>query len=672
MSSKGGNFIEEHVEKVVLAVVGLVCLWLFTTRVLFSPNKVKHNGRTYGTAKIDLFVKGQAEALEMKLAEKAEPKPAPESLADKFIIAMGSTVRGIDTGLTWPLPAHSPGARGDNRKFRIPQVAKIGDVAVEHIRTVAYVPTEEINKASVYRKDNSEPNDIDFVTVESSVDFAELAANFHECFAGEKVPEDWRDPCFASPVFAAVELQRRELLVDGTWSDWQRMPRTKIDPRKEMFEIIEDVEKLPPGRIDVQVLKFDNKPVMVDLLQPEAYRIASSDEEWFPPSVHKQYAEYQEEMEALERREAREAEKKRREEEREKLRLERQGIGSETMSNPGWIGARRGETESSRYSRGTRPRLGRRDGRWGTTGRRGPGMEEEDERRAAGYKPSSAKKKTSGKKGEEEKSLKDFYKAHEALLIGRDTDIAKMEKPLVFWAHDDTVKPGKSYQYRMRLGVFNPIAGTEQVSEQDKVHKNQVVLWSAYSDETETVDIPARLYFFAQRKTKVADIVTVKVCRYILGYWYSSHFRVDQGEVIGKVEAVEAEVAEDDGSSRVKAELTIPETIDYSTGAIYVDAILVNNWVGGKNMRARSYYDMLYSYDGALIEHIPIGKSFWAQGLQSKFNRIEELEEKLKKPLRDWGAKPVEYKPLTPKDDDEGGYDKDEEYEREMKAAGRL
>jgi hypothetical protein len=296
---------------------------------------------------------------------------------------------------------------------------------------------------------------------------------------------------------------------------------------------------------------------------------------------------------------------------------------------------------------------------------------DEGERRAISRRPSALKKTPSGKE-EESKSLKDFYNQYEKLLIGRDTVLAKMEEPLVFWTHDDTAEPGKSYQYRIRLGVFNPVAGTGQTSkEEDEALKKQVVLWSHWSAETETVDIPARMYFFPQRIQEAAKIITVKVCRFALGYWYSDDFRVKHGEAIGKAKAVDAEVFEtDDEGTKVKTgtELTIPETIDYSTGAVYVDAVAVNSWVGGRNMRPKSYYDMLYSYDGASIEHMPVSKSCWAQKLQARFNEIEELEERLRKPLRDWGAKPAEYRKRVPKREiDDGEYDEEEEYERERR-----
>jgi len=673
MIKKGGNFFEDHVEKFVLAVVGLVCVLLLATRIITSPNRVQYDGRKLTPSKIDYYISKDVDALEAELNKEAELRAPRDPCVGKFIAMMDCAIPNINVSVYWPLPIPISSNFIDNREYLVPEVGEIGEAVAEHIRAVAYVPTIEVDKDNIYDKDNSEPNDIDFVTVESRINVRQLVKNFDKSFAGEDVREDWRDPCLAKPVFAAVHLQRKELLADRDWSDWETVPRTKIDYRQKMFEIVEQVEDLPPGGIEVRLLNFDNKQVVIDLLQPEAYRIASSDEEWFPPSVHRKYVKYQKEVEAEEKRKAMEAQKKKREEEHERLRRERLGIGAETLSGTEGFSAR-DESRGMRYTRGARPPRGIRER--GPGRRRGrPGTERDMDgeqaaiRRIRGTDTSKKKSDEKGKGALEAKSIKDFYDEYDKLLITEKTDIAKMKEPLVFWAHDDTIEPGKSYQYRVRLGVFNPIAGTEQVSEENESQKNKVILWSKFSDETKTVEIPARLYFFPYRMQEVAKIVTVKVCRYVLGYWYSDEFRVKQGEVIGKVKAVEAETVETDEQAVGLVRVTIPETVDYSTGALYVDALLVNNWAGARNMHSSPYYDMLYSFDGAGIEHMAISRSYWAQELQAKFGEIQELEKKPRKPLRDWGTKRAKER-VTRREGEE--FEEMDEEERERRAAERM
>jgi len=660
MGTKGRNFFEEHIEKVVLAVVGVVSVWLLITHVLISPNRVLYGGKKLAPGEIDISIKRQADILEDKLNRKPDPGTIYEPNIGKYSDLLKSAIRDIDVrniDFYWPLPiCSSTSFSKDNRKYHIPRVCNIGRVSVDHIRAVAYVPTKKINKKNPYSKDNSEPNDIDFVTVESSIDAAQLVKDFHESFAGESVPEEWRDPCLAKPVFAAVQLQRKELLGEDDWSQWQTVPLTKIDPYKKMFKVIENAENLPPGGIKVRLLNFDNEQVMKDLLQPEAYRIASVEEEWFPPTLHEKYVKYQRDQEEKEKREAMKAERKKRQEEREKRRQERLGIRGGTMPASGRISSLEEESSVGGMAPGRRGIRGigmRRDRGLGPMrGRRFP---------ATGRVPSTTRKIHSGfttkKKAAEKtnKTLKtttinDFYDKYEKMLITEETNIAKMSKPLMFWAHDDSVEPGKSYRYRIRLGVFNPIAGTGEVAEQDISQKDKVVLWSKFSNETETVKIPARLYFFPN-KIQEAKIVTVEVCRYVLGYWYSELFRVRQGEVIGKVKTVKLKsgTAKEGEQNTETTEAKIPKAIDYSTGAMYVDAMLMNNWAGGRSMSSAPYYDMLYSFDGTQIKHIPVDQRYWCQELQTKFGEIKQLEKRPRRPLRGWGSKAAHVRRVTTK-----------------------
>jgi len=264
-----------------------------------------------------------------------------------------------------------------------------------------------------------------------------------------------------------------------------------------------------------------------------------------------------------------------------------------------------------------------------------------------------------------------------------------MREPLVFWAHDDTVGPDKQYRYRIRLGVFNPVAGTNQFSEGYKGLKNKVVLWSEFSDITEAVEVPGRLYFFARDIQEAAKVVTVRVSRYVLGYWNSKDFADKQGEVIGKVVETETTPAtrpratvsgfaegyaamyegysEEElramGASIGPLVRTVPETIDYGTGAVLVDVVAVNDWSGVRNLHRRGYFDMLYTFDGMNIERMPIGARYWAKELLIMFNKIRRSEKEPREPFRDWGSKVSEGAPAISEPEYDERYS--EEYYRD-------
>jgi hypothetical protein len=85
-----------------------------------------------------------------------------------------------------------------------------------------------------------------------------------------------------------------------------------------------------------------------------------------------------------------------------------------------------------------------------------------------------------------------------------------------------------------------------------------------------------------------------------------------------------------------------------------VDAVAVNDWSGEKSLSTRRYYDMLYSFDGTDIEHMPVKPAYWATDLQDMFREIGILQRVSPEPLKDWntsgrmrGQRDMEY----------GGYD---------------
>jgi hypothetical protein len=720
------SFFEEHIEKVVLAIVGLVCLWLLVAppidplpRVLFSPNAVSCDNRKFSPGSIDDYIGAKAELLRQKLDQPstaALPEPNKPALTLRDFNAMlGSAVSDVDTGVYLPQPYSSSRQRIAGGKYHLPEIGEVNDVAVEHIRAVAYVPVEEITEQNTYDKASNEPNDIDLVTVEAKFDVEGLNKRFHECFASEDVPAEWRDPCLAKPVFAAVQLQRQELNPDGSWSDWQTVPRIKIDHLRRLFEVIEDTDKLPPGGIKVRLVQFDNREVMMDLLQPPVYQIASADQEWFPPSLHKKFVEVQKQQGMEEKRKALEEKKSARD---EKLQEQRTGT-QEGQSRTGRAQTERLSARSPGGDSGVTDVSGSR-----TRPRRipaerrveGGGLQSDSRRsRDSGTSTDTGRLPRRGEQGDEretdkerlakarelsaQQAMSDIYNGLNSILITLRTDLSKMREPLVFWAHDDTAEPKKTYRYRIRLGVFNPIAGTpelsakaETVAQQDKSRVKNAILWSEFSSPTQTVEIPGVLYFFAKGIQEAARKVTVQVSKYMMGYWHSEDFLVGQGEVIGKVAESKppapapapVPTARDAGASRGRAStelsrtsrieagpsaflrrqdggrltsdtaqdvaLSMPETVDYSTGAVLVDVVLVNDWSGGsgRNMLARHYFDMLYSFDGTNIEHAPVDMKYWSAELRTVYGEIQNLQKEPREPLRTWGTQGAGFGGIAP------------------------
>jgi len=699
---KIGSFFEEHIEKIVLVIFGIVCAWLLITRVIFSPNKVVYGDGKYSPGAIDEQVYEEAVLLRDKINTPPDAPEPYKSKLSEFVALLDSSISDIDVNL-WPqVPYAVDGViSGTAGQYRLPRIGEVNDVVVEHIRAVAYVPTAAVTPESPYDKAPHEPNDIDLVTVEAKFDIEGLYARFKESFVDD-VDELLADPCLAKPIFAAVQLQRQELGEDGSWGDWQDVPRSKIDHYGKLFDIVEDAGSLPAGRLKVWKLYFDDPQLQIDLLQPEAYQIASAKEEWYPPLIHRKFLDIQRKETIEERRKSREEEQDRESERNDRSnsrRTRRPGAGSgfgtggrtgrgisEGLGGTGALYGGAGQDTRRRTTRsGSSRRRSTDDGLGGagfrSTDRRRGSRGSRDRTDTDGYEDYMMQGLPGDRLTRRGPSMNDVYDEFDKIRLTWRTPLEKMREPLVFWAHDDTVELRKSYRYRMRLGVFNPVAGTNQLSEQDMSRKNEVVLWSEFSNITEPVEIPERLYFFARQIREADKVVTVQVSKYVMGYWHSEDFKVSQGEVIGRVVETEPETRRLDSRGRLdprgrldsrigpvvrpEDKAVIPETIDYSTGAVMVDAVAVNDWSGAgeKSLSTRRYYDMLYStFDGTDIEHMPVKPAYWAKNLQKVFSDIVRLQREKPEPFKAFNTSGRKRRPAGGIDEGYG----DEYYMEEM------
>jgi hypothetical protein len=685
------RFFEEHVEKMVLIVVGAVCAWLLITCVIFSPNVVSWDGRNLSPSAVDSYVYEKARELQNQMtgpATEMEPYvPRVDAYRDLLAVAFDANIEVMPPTHQNTHAGAAPGV------YRLPAKGEVSDVAVGHIRAVGYLPIDEVTPQNPYDKAGNEPNDIDLVSVEAKFDVEKLYENFKESFFND-VEEQWADPCLAKPTFAAVHLQRQQLTDDGRWSDWQDVQRAEIDHNKKLFEIVEDVKGMPAGGLEVQMLQFGYKQTQIELLQPEPYQFASAREEWFPPSLHGEFADFQQKELTEERRKAKEDEREARDRDRGSSGRRssdpsgmtgggRSGRGGSSYGQSGGAGSSGGRTRGSR-SRESSSRAGA-GGLQGDAGATGGGRRRSSGRRQSGgggqlggdmYGPGGMEGLGTGpggvtQRGPRRPTINDVYIKYDEIALTRLTDFAKIREPLVFWAHDDTVEPENTYRYRIRLGVFNAIAGTDQMNERDKALRNQAILWSGFSDTTEPVTIMGTRYFFANNVREGDKTVGVQVCKLALGHWYVQDFSVKQGELVGEsLEYVPEEpdrrsrntvgaggmrtpgsavmgalgpgvgpgVSRGSGFGMQQDQSNVPEYIDYATGAVMVDAVAVSDWTTGRTMRARRYYDMLYSFDGIEINHMPVGRQNWPTSMATAFSAITRLEREEQEPFKAFGS----------------------------------
>lgn len=104
------------------------------------------------------------------------------------------------------------------------------------------------------------------------------------------------------------------------------------------------------------------------------------------------------------------------------------------------------------------------------------------------------------------------------------------------WAHDDTVVPGKTYRYRMRLRMKNPLYNSYNVAKDPELSKKFTLdtPWTEWKE----VKAPRNTEFFFANvkqdiKTATVTGASVNVFRRLKGEWTMETFQVAPGDSIG-------------------------------------------------------------------------------------------------------------------------------------------
>ncbi len=590
MSSKKGNIIELFIDKAVLAVAGLLALGILFIYVIGNPNAVEYAGQKWGPKDIDNYINKDAQRLREKLRQEPNTASQYESQKPQYLALLKDPIKQtVNTDIRFPLPGLAGTTVDKERTYRIPQPPLIDKPTVAVVRMAAFVPTEELTSAMPYENSETKLEDVDLVTIESAVNAKQLYDGFRESFAARSLPERWRSEQYAKPVFAKVELQRKTQQSDGSWNDWIEVPRTKICSRKKELRVPQEADEYG---MEISLVQFAKPEFRDEIVQPPVYYNAIPTEPWISPSFYnerqKTIAKQQEETRRLEI----EAERTRRLQER--------------------------ATQPSRQPTTRQPIRGGGDDEGGLS----PTVRNQPRRPVRDTAIPDQTQYLS-----EESKFND-------IRLRPDTNPAELEK-LVFWAHDDTTVPGEKYQYRIRIGVLNPIAGKGWVSQDQNDLRDQVVLWSKFVEVNDVVEIPKRLVFFAtdlreiQKSASIDRTAEIMVAKYTLGNWVSRTFSVKNGEEIGKP-------VETAGDSRLAKIGISSDTIDFSTKAVMVDVQKVTEWIGAGYLRQRDYSELLYSNDGKAIERMAIKERFWPAKVTKTYKEISDALAAMPVMLLDW------------------------------------
>ncbi|MBN1788256.1 MAG: hypothetical protein JW806_07660 [Sedimentisphaerales bacterium] len=574
-----GNFILLFIDKIILAGVAIAALVILFIFVVGKPNAIEHVGKKFSPNQLIEYINNRSGKLQEKLKETPQDSNSYKPQEPKYLDVLRDSIQGVDTNIDFPLPRYLAEAK-EKPVYSLPAINKVEKPSIIVVPMAAFVPTEKLSETTSYANAKTELADVDLVTVESSIDVKKLYEDFKTAFTGRHLPIEWRIKDYAKPVFAKVELQRRTLQKDGSWNQWEKIPKTKLYHLDKVLQIPEEPDEY---KIQIALVQFEKPESRKEILQPDVYFNAIPSKQWVSPSFYKE----------------REQQFAREQEELERRRIE----------------AERAERLRSRSS-STR------------TTRRQPGVSDEAEEELVRPLPGRTRRPAEELirrpgLGTTEPTTVTIESQFNAIRLTKETELENLEK-LIFWAHDETTKPGDTYQYRIRLGVFNPIAGKDWFSEDQKDLQKQAVLYSDFSEPTEAVEIPHRIHFFAvssrdiKRSNFVDKTVDIKVARYTLGNWVTKTFTVRSGDEIGAV----IDIAD----TRLR-DTDIPvESIDLSTGFVMVDTRTVTKWTGTSYLRPREFHELLYCKSGEPIQNTPIKSTFWPEETVQIYKKIEDAE----------------------------------------------
>ncbi len=160
------------------------------------------------------------------------------------------------------------------------------------------------------------------------------------------------------------------------------------------------------------------------------------------------------------------------------------------------------------------------------------------------------------------------------------------------WAHDLTVQPGRTYRYRLRALVYNPLFQKRRLmDDQRETYFHKLSLESQPSDWTDPIDVDPEHWFFAVKGSERSSTATIEVWRVFDGRPRVQEFEVTPGDTIGG--QIPIDTAEPSANLDLRVESMVVDIVrsvagagfdSDSLGVLYID--LATNELHTRNIAA--------------------------------------------------------------------------------------
>lgn len=602
MAAQWVKWLELHCEKILLGVAGgctAASLWL---NLIAAPHTVDLNGQRVAPSDLHEKIAEAGQRLDAACRNaKAEDKPderfsaklAAEHSGGLFAAGPLAGKQRLRNASSFGNPVHVPGL--EERDDIGTTVALVTPIApsqpkLREGRSMAIRSRPTIGdperKPSVAAAEAEQPVEVNWVTVGAYFDkngqrAAMLSARYKSYLS--------------NVYFAGAEVQRKERLASGEWSDWQTI-QTQAMPELDIPAPVLN-EAGAVTNTDALNRAFTTvKNEQTALVQPPFYRVTAGDSWGMPPLAGHEPKEEEPTAEVKPPKPAQpEA---------------RQPAGPRTTTPPP---AGRGISVTGG---------GRRAGGGGGIGERGPVAPNPEAARSEGRRMATedlkaareamtkkdyatARDRAAAVQGNEyatdpEKKQAEKIAADAEAKLAEGSEIGALAgggrmigergpvggrsvgamqpsatptaelvthpdtKEPALWVHDDSVEPGKTYKYRMRAKLWNRYAGQlKQVVNPEEAKKT--VIEGEWSVESEEITVKPRSVFFVNSsRLNESNRVNVDVWAWREGKWLKERFDVGVGDVIGGKKDVTTDDVDDKGKKK-------RVTVDFTTGAVVLD-----------------------------------------------------------------------------------------------------
>lgn len=511
MKLKGINPIEQHLEKAVVGVTGLVFLGVIAQQFLTQPNQVKVGSDTLPPERAFEPVKRAADTLKGRM-ESGSPElaagfdAAGADLKKEFdkLVSGGVSPRKAVGGFGPSIALGGGTIKASDAIYaELALPAPSPAIAASYWATIA---SDEAKNAPALAAilPKEQPYDHAFVSVESSFSAKSLIESLMSDPDGggpiEPMPQGWWREGLE---VVTVEVERSQANSDGTWGAGQMVP-----PMLGRSLFITSWSDSVKTTGDMQTLTLQAKERSTEILRPNFYKTVAS-RAWEPPSKMAALSAAKIDVNELAQKQAKlESEKKKLEEKKAEL-------------------AKLPAAPSREQPAPREPAQPSQPGRPGDR----PGQQPQP-----AQPPRDTAAPQRNRLNNEIKSLEQEIGRLEADVVrltalqGGETvaatsaDSVLSSENIRFWVHDATAQPGEKYRYRLRVGVNNPLFGRAALlKDEQKKAADASVIKGPWSEWSSPVEVDRSEYYFVTSVTPANELgearASVELFKFYLGYY---------------------------------------------------------------------------------------------------------------------------------------------------------